>query len=248
LPSVTVVVIAEQLNPQAAAVLEDGCVLDVLANRPLGHAEDLGDLALAEPNGPVLEAHVERRATVLALGEMEGPIASNTQKGHFVMRARPEATPRRASRSDHLDLDDILSKRLSRSDKPVSRALPSMSGTHFRMDVSLEFRARREYSIDFWTFVVDPCRVKRNEARIAAQAFGAAVRSTRLRLDITQETLAEQSQLDRTYLSGVERGLRNPTFVSIFRIASALHVRPSNLFLEAERILYPDDGEDDKIP
>lgn len=116
------------------------------------------------------------------------------------------------------------------------------------MDVSLEIRAGREYSMDFWSSIVDHCRVKRNEARIAAQAFGAAVRSTRLRLDITQETLAEQSQLDRTYLSGVERGLRNPTFVSIFRIASALHVRPSNLFLEAERILYPDDSEDDKIP
>lgn len=90
--------------------------------------------------------------------------------------------------------------------------------------------------------------MKRNEARIAAQAFGAAIRSTRLRLGITQETLAEQSQLDRTYLSGVERGLRNPTFVSIVRIASALDVRPSELFLEAERILYPADNADDNIP
>jgi XRE family transcriptional regulator, regulator of sulfur utilization len=102
--------------------------------------------------------------------------------------------------------------------------------------------------MDFWTYVVDPCRVKRNEARIAAQAFGAAVRSTRLRLGITQETLADQSQLARTYLSGVESGLRNPTVVSIVRIASALHVRPSDLFLEAERTLYPDNAEDDEIP
>lgn len=164
------------------------------------------------------------------------------------MHARPEATPRRASRSDHSDLDDTLSKCLSSSDNPVSRALPSVWDTHLRIDVSLEFRARRGYFVDSWTFVVDHPRVKRNPGRIAAQAFGAAVRSARLRLGITQETLAEQSHLDRTYISGIESGVRNPTVVSIFRLASALQVRPSDLFLEAEQTLYASNPAGDEIP
>jgi DNA-binding XRE family transcriptional regulator len=114
------------------------------------------------------------------------------------------------------------------------------------MDVTFRSCATRTYSMDFWSFVVDHSHVKRNEARSAAQAFGAAVRAARLRLDITQETLAEQCKLDRTYLSGIERGVRNPTVVSIFRIASALHVRPSDLFLEAERTLYANSDKGDE--
>ncbi len=102
--------------------------------------------------------------------------------------------------------------------------------------------------MDFRSSFIDYSRVKRNKARIAAQAFGAAVRTTRVRLGITQETLAEQSQLDRSYISGIESGVRNPTVASIVRIASALHVRPSDLFLIAEQTLYPDNTDDDEIP
>lgn len=121
-------------------------------------------------------------------------------------------------------------------------------GILFIMDVCFRFCDPRKYSMDFRSSFIDHSRVKRNEARIAAQAFGAAVRTTRIRLGITQETLAEGSQLDRSYISGIESGVRNPTVVSIVRIASALHVRPSDLFLEAERTLYPDNTDEDEIP
>jgi transcriptional regulator with XRE-family HTH domain len=36
--------------------------------------------------------------------------------------------------------------------------------------------------------------------------------------------LAEKADLDRTYISGIERGVRNPTLLSIHRIADALRV------------------------
>ena len=68
-------------------------------------------------------------------------------------------------------------------------------------------------------------------------AFGAAIRATRSRLGVSQEALADLSELDRTYVSGVERGVRNPTVKSIWRLATALKVLPSDLFLEAEREL-----------
>lgn len=42
--------------------------------------------------------------------------------------------------------------------------------------------------------------------------------------DLTQEELAERSGLSQQYLSGLERGKRNPTIVTIYEIAQALGV------------------------
>jgi len=49
------------------------------------------------------------------------------------------------------------------------------------------------------------------------------------RLGISQEELAFRSGLHRTYVSGVERGIRNPTVVIVERLAKALKVEPSAL-------------------
>ena len=39
---------------------------------------------------------------------------------------------------------------------------------------------------------------------------------------LTQETLAEKSGLSQQYISGLENGLRNPTIVTLFELATAL--------------------------
>ena len=46
---------------------------------------------------------------------------------------------------------------------------------------------------------------------------------------LTQEDLAFDCELDRTYISGIERGVRNPTVVIIQRIATALKIPPARL-------------------
>jgi transcriptional regulator with XRE-family HTH domain len=51
---------------------------------------------------------------------------------------------------------------------------------------------------------------------------GQNVRLFRSRLGISQEELAFRSGLHRTYVSGVERGIRNPTALIIDRLAKAL--------------------------
>ena len=61
------------------------------------------------------------------------------------------------------------------------------------------------------------------------KAFGAAVRRRRRELGWSQEELAVQSGLDRTYVSGIERGVRNPTLLSMGRLAAALDVQLSEL-------------------
>ena len=55
---------------------------------------------------------------------------------------------------------------------------------------------------------------------------GQNVRHFRTHLGISQEELAFRSGLHRTYVSGVERGIRNPTVVIVGRLARALDVDP----------------------
>jgi transcriptional regulator with XRE-family HTH domain len=45
----------------------------------------------------------------------------------------------------------------------------------------------------------------------------------------SQEELAFESDLHRTYVSGVERGIRNPTVAIVARLAVALGVKPAKL-------------------
>ena len=64
--------------------------------------------------------------------------------------------------------------------------------------------------------------------------FAAAVRAERAQAGWSQEELAERAGLHRTYVSGVERGLRNISIDNIDRIASALGIPISTLFLRVE--------------
>lgn len=59
--------------------------------------------------------------------------------------------------------------------------------------------------------------------------LGQNVQRFRRLKDWSQEDLALESGLDRTYISGVERGVRNPTVLVVQRLADALGVRPAQL-------------------
>ena len=73
------------------------------------------------------------------------------------------------------------------------------------------------------------------EARRLLKAFGLAVRAQRERLGLSQEKFALHAEIDRTYVSGVERGVRNPTVKMVAKLAGALRTKPSKLFGVAER-------------
>jgi transcriptional regulator with XRE-family HTH domain len=59
--------------------------------------------------------------------------------------------------------------------------------------------------------------------------FGRQLRKVRERADISQEKLAELAGLHRTYVSSVERGLRNISIENIEKLANALHVSMARL-------------------
>jgi len=66
------------------------------------------------------------------------------------------------------------------------------------------------------------------------RSFGLAVKSRRKVLGISQDELAWRAGVHRTYVTNVERGICNPSLVSISKIADALGTTTSDLLIEAE--------------
>jgi len=60
--------------------------------------------------------------------------------------------------------------------------------------------------------------------------FGMALRSWRTRRGISQHELARRANLQRSYISDVERGERNTSLQSIKKLADALNISPQRLF------------------
>lgn len=64
--------------------------------------------------------------------------------------------------------------------------------------------------------------------------FGFHLKKLRLERGLSQEQLGLIAELDRTYISGIERGVRNVSLVNIFRIAKALDIPVAALFSDIE--------------
>ena len=60
-------------------------------------------------------------------------------------------------------------------------------------------------------------------------AFGRCVRRHREARSFSQEKLAAKADIDRAFLSGIERGVENPTLFTIQAIADALETGVGNL-------------------
>lgn len=66
-------------------------------------------------------------------------------------------------------------------------------------------------------------------------AYGKAVRAIRQDKKISQEELADLCGLHRTYISDIELGKRNVSLENIDKIAQALQMKKSELFVEVEQ-------------
>lgn len=68
-------------------------------------------------------------------------------------------------------------------------------------------------------------------ARVSTQQkFGKRIRTLRLEAGYTQEELGFKTGLDRTYISGIETGKRNPSLRNVGKLAKALKVEAHELF------------------
>lgn len=70
---------------------------------------------------------------------------------------------------------------------------------------------------------------KADEEQIKKQ-FGNRLRNLRKAKGLSQEELALECGLDRTYIGGVERGERNISLINIYKIAEALGISAKKLF------------------
>jgi transcriptional regulator with XRE-family HTH domain len=66
------------------------------------------------------------------------------------------------------------------------------------------------------------------------QVFGDIVRKRRMELGVSQESLATLAGLHRTYISMLERGIRNPSLTVLLQLADALHTKASELIADYE--------------
>lgn len=67
-------------------------------------------------------------------------------------------------------------------------------------------------------------------------AFGQAIRLLREERGISQEAFALRCGIDRSHYGGMERGERNPSLTTVYKIADTLGIRPSAIHALAEHL------------
>lgn len=65
-------------------------------------------------------------------------------------------------------------------------------------------------------------------------AFGRLIKQRRIKLGISQEELGFRANLDRTYISGLERGVRNPSLTALVSLAGGMGISVSELLEHLE--------------
>nr|WP_035024907.1 helix-turn-helix transcriptional regulator [Aquamicrobium defluvii] len=61
------------------------------------------------------------------------------------------------------------------------------------------------------------------------------IKAARKRLNLSQEDLAARAEIDRTYVSGIERQVRNPTITVVAKFAEALETTTADLLTDESR-------------
>ena len=70
-----------------------------------------------------------------------------------------------------------------------------------------------------------------------AAIFGKVLREQRNARGLSQESLALSANVDRTFVSQMERGIRQPTLTTLCKLSDALDIQPSTLVARVEKML-----------
>jgi transcriptional regulator with XRE-family HTH domain len=74
-------------------------------------------------------------------------------------------------------------------------------------------------------------------------ALGKRIKQRRHEVDKSQETLAFEAHVDRTYISAIERGIANPSVETLANVCYALNVTLSELFAPLDSVSLKPTGE-----
>jgi len=69
-----------------------------------------------------------------------------------------------------------------------------------------------------------------------SKIIGRAIKQSRENKGLSQEVLSGLANIDRSYLSKIELGLRNPTIVLLYKLAKALDINASEILKAAEEM------------
>lgn len=73
--------------------------------------------------------------------------------------------------------------------------------------------------------------MRSNQDPLLLQAFAAELKDRRTKLSLSQDALAHQAELNRTFIAKMELAATSPSLTSLFRIAKGLHMKPDELVL-----------------
>lgn len=76
----------------------------------------------------------------------------------------------------------------------------------------------------------------KSAAPTVGSIFGGVLQRFRLAAGLTQEELAYRASVDRTYISRIERGVRQPTITTLLGLGAALEISAADLVREVEAI------------
>jgi transcriptional regulator with XRE-family HTH domain len=78
---------------------------------------------------------------------------------------------------------------------------------------------------------------KRNKV---CTAIGKSLKAVRISAEMSQETLGFEAEVDRTYISQIERGVANPSVLTLANLCYALSITLADLFEPVKISLKPD--------
>lgn len=70
------------------------------------------------------------------------------------------------------------------------------------------------------------------------EAFGATIKSLREENGITQQELADYCELDRTYISDLERGRYYPSLLVVYKLSEVLRIKPHVLIRRVDKLVF----------
>jgi transcriptional regulator with XRE-family HTH domain len=69
------------------------------------------------------------------------------------------------------------------------------------------------------------------------EAFGKIIKQLREEREMSQQELADYAELDRSYISDMERGRYNPTLLTVYKLAEILKVKPNEIIQKVDKLL-----------
>lgn len=70
------------------------------------------------------------------------------------------------------------------------------------------------------------------------EAFGKVIRDLRDQRKLSQQELADYSEMDRTYISDLERGIYYPTLNTVYKLAEVLKIKPHELIKKVDEEVF----------